>query len=405
MPRLILCRFGNCWPTFSLAENAGLAAAGYRVQYYQLLAQPFYLAAMVLLAASVSLRSFRFGGVQRMVLGGVAGGLPALRDVESDRGLEQGWADVAGDCRRSAAACRRANGFNDAAVPGGRVMAVDHRSSISTGLRLVACGRKGGCRWRAGARRHRPSSIATAPSASRSAAASSHSRNVRSRPRPATGCSARRRIRKIRCSCARPRSTTTTPTSASRRSATCRSTIQARRWKPTRSSTTRRPSGCTREGNVRLSEADGKVIYGEIIDLSDDFRDGFVDSLRVDGPEQTRFAANRADRTQRQRHGLPERRLHGLRALQGRSDEAAEMAGQGRPDHPRSGREDDVLRGRSLRVLRRAARLDALFLDARSDRQAQERLPRPDLSHELASTASASPRPTTSRSRPTTTPR
>jgi len=54
-----------------LAENAGLAAAGYRVQYYQLLAQPFYLAAMVILAASVSLRSFRFGGVQRMVLGGV----------------------------------------------------------------------------------------------------------------------------------------------------------------------------------------------------------------------------------------------------------------------------------------------------------------------------------------------
>ena len=54
-----------------LAENVGLAAAGYRVQYYRLLTQPFYLAAMVLLAASVSLRSFRFGGVQKMVLGGV----------------------------------------------------------------------------------------------------------------------------------------------------------------------------------------------------------------------------------------------------------------------------------------------------------------------------------------------
>jgi lipopolysaccharide export system permease protein len=54
-----------------LAENAGLQTAGYRVQYYQLLMQPFYLAAMVILAASVSLRSFRFGGVQQMVLGGV----------------------------------------------------------------------------------------------------------------------------------------------------------------------------------------------------------------------------------------------------------------------------------------------------------------------------------------------
>jgi len=57
-----------------LAENAGLAAGGYRLQYYQLLAQPFYLVAMVLLAASVSLRFFRFGGVQKIVLGGIGAG-------------------------------------------------------------------------------------------------------------------------------------------------------------------------------------------------------------------------------------------------------------------------------------------------------------------------------------------
>ena len=56
------------------AENAGLAASGYRLQYYQLLAQPFYLMAMVLLACAVSLRLFRFGGVQKIVLGGIAGG-------------------------------------------------------------------------------------------------------------------------------------------------------------------------------------------------------------------------------------------------------------------------------------------------------------------------------------------
>jgi lipopolysaccharide export system permease protein len=56
------------------AEKAGLAAAGYRLQYYQLLAQPFYLVAMVLLAAAVSLRFFRFGGVQKIVLGGIGAG-------------------------------------------------------------------------------------------------------------------------------------------------------------------------------------------------------------------------------------------------------------------------------------------------------------------------------------------
>jgi lipopolysaccharide export system permease protein len=57
-----------------LADRAGLLAAGYRLQYQQLIARPFLLAAMVLLAASVSLRFFRFGGVQKMVLSGITAG-------------------------------------------------------------------------------------------------------------------------------------------------------------------------------------------------------------------------------------------------------------------------------------------------------------------------------------------
>jgi LPS-assembly protein len=51
------------------------------------------------------------------------------------------------------------------------------------------------------------------------------------------------------------------------------------------------------EGNVKLTEADGKIVYGQFMDLSDNLRDGFVDSLRLDAPDQTRFAAARADRT------------------------------------------------------------------------------------------------------------
>jgi len=51
------------------------------------------------------------------------------------------------------------------------------------------------------------------------------------------------------------------------------------------------------EGNVRLTERDGKITYGEILDLNDDYRDGFVDSLRLDAPDATRFAAARADRS------------------------------------------------------------------------------------------------------------
>ncbi len=50
------------------------------------------------------------------------------------------------------------------------------------------------------------------------------------------------------------------------------------------------------EGNVRLTEEDGKVTYGDIMDLSDDYRNGFVDSLRLDTPDETRMAATRAER-------------------------------------------------------------------------------------------------------------
>jgi len=45
------------------------------------------------------------------------------------------------------------------------------------------------------------------------------------------------------------------------------------------------------EGNVWLREADGKIATGEILDLDEDFRDGFVDSLRLEGADKTRFAA------------------------------------------------------------------------------------------------------------------
>lgn len=69
-----------------LAERAGLSAAGYRLQYQSLLARPFLLAAMVLLACSVSLRFFRVGGVHRMVLSGIAAGflLYVLAKVTED---------------------------------------------------------------------------------------------------------------------------------------------------------------------------------------------------------------------------------------------------------------------------------------------------------------------------------
>jgi LPS-assembly protein len=51
------------------------------------------------------------------------------------------------------------------------------------------------------------------------------------------------------------------------------------------------------EGNIRMTDADGKITYANIMDLSDDYRDGFVDSLRADTADHTRMAATRADRS------------------------------------------------------------------------------------------------------------
>jgi LPS-assembly protein len=51
------------------------------------------------------------------------------------------------------------------------------------------------------------------------------------------------------------------------------------------------------EGNIRMTDADGKITYASQMDLSDDYRDGFVDSLHVDTEDATRMAATRADRT------------------------------------------------------------------------------------------------------------
>ena len=55
-------------------EAAGLDATAYRLKFQVLLARPLLLVAMVLVAASFSLRFFRMGGVARMVSGGVAAG-------------------------------------------------------------------------------------------------------------------------------------------------------------------------------------------------------------------------------------------------------------------------------------------------------------------------------------------
>ena len=51
------------------------------------------------------------------------------------------------------------------------------------------------------------------------------------------------------------------------------------------------------EGNARLTEPNGQVTHGEIMTLTEDYRDGFVDSLRIELTDQSRIAAARATRS------------------------------------------------------------------------------------------------------------
>ena len=57
-----------------LVKAAGLSATRYEIQYQSLLARPLLLITMVVMAAAVSLRVFRLGGVGKMITGGVLAG-------------------------------------------------------------------------------------------------------------------------------------------------------------------------------------------------------------------------------------------------------------------------------------------------------------------------------------------
>lgn len=82
-----------------VTEKAGLSPDKLRVQYEALLSRPFLCAAMVLLAATVSLGSFRAGGIQTMVIAGLFGGFGFFLMAEVSRqigvaGLAPAWAAI-----------------------------------------------------------------------------------------------------------------------------------------------------------------------------------------------------------------------------------------------------------------------------------------------------------------------
>ena len=271
-----------------LAENAGVAAAGYRLQFYQLLALPFYLASMVILAAAVSLRFFRFGGVQKVVLGGIGAGLPPVRAGENFRRPEQGRIDAGIGGGQLAGPGGRAHRSDGVAVSGGRVMVRPRRARAPAWRR--AC-----CAAAALLALALALILPTAPLGMGEAHAQSLA--FPQRPAPPARRAVQRadgqeqmlvRAEEINYDYTNERVAAVGNVQLYYGA----STLEADRV--VYDQKTKRLHA---EGNVRLTNPDGTVTVGNIMDLSDDLRDGFVDSLRVEGPEQTRFAAARAERT------------------------------------------------------------------------------------------------------------
>ena len=78
------------------AGKAGLSTIAYKLQYQQLLARPFLMVAMVLLAATCALKPFRFGKIQTMVVAGLSGGFGFFILVELSRKLGMSGCITAG---------------------------------------------------------------------------------------------------------------------------------------------------------------------------------------------------------------------------------------------------------------------------------------------------------------------
>ncbi len=51
------------------------------------------------------------------------------------------------------------------------------------------------------------------------------------------------------------------------------------------------------QGNVRYKTKDGTILYGEVLEMDKNFQMGFADSLLLETPQKTHFAAARVDRT------------------------------------------------------------------------------------------------------------
>ena len=114
-------------------------------------------------------------------------------------------------------------------------------------------------------------------------------------------------------------------------------------------------------GHAKLTEKDGTVLHGETFDLTDDFRDGFVDSLRVPTRRRRPISAHPAPSASPARRRSSDKGTYtACDACKNQSRQAAVVAGAREAHHPQERRADGLLRGRRSRIPRYPRGLHAI---------------------------------------------
>ena len=87
------------------------------------------------------------------------------------------------------------------------------------------------------------------------------------------------------------------------------------------------------EGNVRIKDPDGAVITADHITLTDDFRDGFIDALKLVTKDDTRIVASSASREAGNVTVFEKGWFTPCKVCEDESHQAAHLADSRRQDH------------------------------------------------------------------------
>ena len=132
------------------------------------------------------------------------------------------------------------------------------------------------------------------------------------------------------------------------------------------------------EGSVKLTGPDGSVTHADKMELTGDFKEGFVDTLRADTKDRTHLGATRSDKVDADTTVFHNGTYTACPSCAKHPERPPLWRLRARKDHPQEQRADALFRGCDLRSVRLPDRLFPVLLDRRPEREAPVRLPAAD---------------------------